>query len=146
MLEKYFNGVVQTPTSDYSYLLKEPCEKAAQNLKTRASDFDLKGILEDLWGVVTAANRSVETRQPWKLAKDPSQKVFLGSFLYELLEACRFVGASLAPFMPNASRKVLEMFQESGLPTFQDSAFFGKLKPGTALKKGDPLFPKLEEE
>ncbi len=146
MSEKYFGGVVQEPAKDYPYLLKAVCEKAAADIGKKTAEFDMKGIMGDLWSVITQANKAVEERQPWKLAKDPAQKAFLGSFLYELLETCRFVGAFLEPFMPKTSAKMRAFFQETEKPTLKNSGAFGKLKPGTALQKGEPLFPKLEEQ
>jgi len=145
MSERYFDGVVQEPSADYPYLLKTHCEKITASLEMKTADFDMKGILEDLWAVITQANRAVEERQPWKLAKDPSQKQFLGSFLYELLETCRFTGAFLEPFMPKTSAKICAFFQEKEKPTLKNSGTFGKLRPGTRLQKGEPLFPKLED-
>jgi len=146
MLEKYFEGIVPVPDKGYSYLLKESCEAVQKKFKKRVDGFDMKGILEDLWIVVARANKSVEERQPWKLAKDPSQKAFLGSFLYELLETCRFLGTYLSSFMPGTSEKICRLFTQTEAPQFKSLGRFGVLKPGTQLKKGDPLFPKFEEK
>ena len=106
----------------------------------------MKGILEDLWRVVIEANKAVEKRQPWKLAKDVSKKQFLGSFLYELLETCRFVGVYLSSFMPRTSEKIGKLFLGTLPPRFDSDGNFGVLKPAVQLEKGEPLFPKLEEE
>jgi methionyl-tRNA synthetase len=146
MSEKYFGGVVQAPAADYPYLLKKECEKILSVFQGKISSFDMKGILEDLWSLITQANRAVEERQPWKLAMDPAQKAFLGSFLYELLETCRFVGEFLEPFMPKTSKKICAFFQIAETPTLKSAGKFGKLKPGAQLQKGEPLFPKMEEE
>jgi methionyl-tRNA synthetase len=143
MLEKYFDGVVPEPAPHYGYLLKEPCEEVIREIPVKAEQFDMKGILEGIWGgIVRGANRAIEERQPWKLAKNPEQKPLLGSFIYELLESCRMIGVFLNPFMPETSQKICKLFQIEGPVTFENSGKFGLLKPGIQLKKGEPLFPK----
>jgi methionyl-tRNA synthetase len=145
MSERYFDGVVQEPQKDYDYLLKGPAEEMIASFKGKVQEFNMRGILEDLWKVIVAANRAVEERQPWKLAKDPEQKEYLGSFLYELLETCRLVGIYLSPFMPQTGKKLLDLYEIKGIPSQKDFQTFGTLKPGQKLTKGEPLFPKLEE-
>ncbi len=145
MLEKYFEGVVQGPAEDYDYLLKDLCGKLAENIPDLARDYNIRGILEEIWKIVLAANKSVEDRKPWALAKDPAQKEFLGSFLYELLETIRLLGIFLSPFMPKTSRKICDLFSEKAPLALKTHGKFGRLKPGVTLKRGEPLFPKKEE-
>jgi len=48
MSERYFEGVVQEPTSDYEYLLKQPCLDLIESISQKTRDFNMRGILEDV--------------------------------------------------------------------------------------------------
>ena len=133
------------PKDHYEYLIKPSCKELESNIKQKTADFSLRGILEDIWQIVYAANKAIDDRKPWKLAKEPDQKELLASFIYELLEAIRIIGVYLVPFMPKTSVKIGSMFAEEREVTYKNSGQFGKLQPGTLLKKGEPLFPKKED-
>ena len=103
--------------------------------------------LEAYWRVVQAANRYIEEKKPWELAKkgDPES---LGAVLRVLLEVLRVSSILCAPFMPAKSvemRKLLRL--ESDV---------SKIRLDEARRPGDPvwqevgapvaLFPRIEDE
>src|SRR3954466_7740374 len=65
MIVRYRDGVVPEGTNALS-----PVHEA---VTARLADVDLSGALEDIWGLVRAANRHVEEQQPWVLAKSDTQ-------------------------------------------------------------------------
>jgi len=71
--------------------------------------------------------------------------------LYALAEALRIIAIYLFPFMPSAAEKIWEQLNigEEVSKAHLDSASggegrWGTLKPGTKVKKGKVLFPRIE--
>ncbi len=99
--------------------------------------------LESIWDLIRAANKYVDTKAPWSLAKEKKINE-LHNVLYNLLETMRIVGVLIYPFMPEKSLSLLEQLGMKNAPQKEDFVW-GKLPPGTKVKKGKPLFPKVDE-
>ena len=55
-----------------------------------------------------ASNKYIDETVPWALAKNEEQKrAGLGTVLYNLFEAIRFVAVQLKPFTPDTARKAI---------------------------------------
>lgn len=101
--------------------------------------------LATLWTAVQAANRYVEEKRPWDVAKAPEQEE-LDRTLRVLLEVLRIASVLLFPFMPG---KCAEMRVQLGLGgsadglTIEEAACPGD--PGwREVGEPRPLFPKIE--
>ena len=93
-------------------------------------------------------NRYLETRAPWKAAKDPDTAASVPTALYTSCESLRVIALLLAPFLPDTAPVILERL---GIPDAlasaklpDDAARWGLLVPGTPTTKGSPLFPRVE--
>ena len=66
--------------------------------------------------------------------------------LYNLLESLRIIAIIIAPFMPEAARKMWAGLGLDGFDavTFDQAATWGLLEAGGNTSPGDPLFPKVE--
>jgi methionyl-tRNA synthetase len=119
----------------------------------------LHEALEVLWGFVSQANRYVDAEQPWVLAKaaqggDGEAATHLSGVLGDLLEACRVIAFSAAPFMPDAAadaaRQLGVAFEYgpdgNGGPHLADLVSWGSLPAGGRIGSVAPLFPRLESE
>jgi methionyl-tRNA synthetase len=65
-----------------------------------------------------------------------------------MLEGCRIIALLISPFMPN---KAQEMWAQLGMEgsivdRSVDDTSWGGLPVGQKVKKGDPLFPRIDEE
>jgi methionyl-tRNA synthetase len=105
--------------------------------------FDLG--LAAMWRAVQAANRYVEEKKPWALAKEGSDAA-LGDCLRVLLEVLRVCSVLCVPFMPEKSaemRAQLALETDAAALSLQEAE-----RPGaadwTTVGKPTPLFPKLE--
>ncbi len=120
----------------------------------------LHEALATLWRFVGAANRYVDAQQPWVLAKaakagDESAAATLRDVLGELLEACRVIGLTVAPFMPYAAVRILAQLGHgfpygpdgNGGPPIQELAAWGAAagEPGT-VQAAEPIFPRRDTE
>jgi methionyl-tRNA synthetase len=147
MVEKYFDGIV--PEADPAGR-KEPYLERAQTLLRRVDDameaLNFSGALEAIWDFANGANKSIEETAPWRLFKE-GRTGELGAFIYELVETLRAVTILVYPFMPKAAGN---MWSQLGLGVL-DKAYLGQVKeyglvvPGTHIRKGAPLFPRIKQ-
>jgi methionyl-tRNA synthetase len=117
----------------------------------------LHEALDVLWGFVSTANRYVDAQQPWVLAKaaqagDAGAAMRLDGVLGDLLEACRLIAFSAAPFMPEAAALAAGQLgvdfdygpDGNGGPPLADLVTWGSIPPGGRIGAVAPLFPRLE--
>jgi methionyl-tRNA synthetase len=104
--------------------------------------------LDSIWELVSAANKYVDSTEPWKLAKQ-DDKTRLEQVCYTVLETLRWLSVMLFPVMPT---KCNELRGQIGmgplLPTEQTDLWpraWGGLRPGTQTHPATPLFPRFDE-
>ena len=92
--------------------------------------------IEIILQFVRSINKYIETKAPWKLAKEEPE--IAGKVLFTAAEALRVSAILLSPIMPNRTQTVLETLgaTESGLD-------WGGLTSGIKVKLHDPLFPRI---
>lgn len=133
MDEKYFAGrVPEVNLSESADPAVKAIMESAVNLGgeldaifTPAEDFNFSKALERVWELVNKANKHVEEVKPWNLAKE-NKTAELEAFIRLLVEVIRVTGRSIGPFLPNTSRLIEEQVA------------------GDTVKKGAPLFPRIE--
>ncbi len=145
MVEKYYSGKVPEGEPDW----KTPVLAKALELEPVVSklmrDYNPKDSLIQIFEVINMANQFVEERKPWSLAKDPAMKDKLAETMIILAEVLSRAGWMLLPFLPKTAPKILTRLKCS--PSVQSlSAAKRILAPQTPVEKGDPLFPRLEDE
>ncbi|MFR4356423.1 MAG: methionine--tRNA ligase [Clostridia bacterium] len=149
MIEKYNDGTVPALTDATDPLdedLKAIAIGAASKVETNMDKFAFNMALEDIWTVVRRANKYIDETMPWVLAKDEKDKPRLDNVLHNLAEAIRIVSVLIEPFMHTTSGKIRKQlglwFAE---PVWAD-AFTFEMMNGEQVKKGDPIFPRLDIE
>ncbi|MFN3740793.1 MAG: methionine--tRNA ligase [Thermodesulfovibrionales bacterium] len=150
MITKYFKGLIPEP-EDTEKELKTITEGALEKIEINLRYLAFQKALEEIWQIVGAVNKYIDSSQPWALAKDPSKKGRLQTVLYSAAEALRFIGYYLMAFMPEASYRLLEQLGITSStvtfatynPDLKEEALWGRLKPGTVIKKVEPLFPRI---
>jgi methionyl-tRNA synthetase len=145
MIEKYFEGKVPQGTSPHRFYapleLWEAVSKAILHYEPREA-------VAKIWAVITRANQFVEETKPWALAKDPAKKEELADVLFNLADSVAHAAVLLQAFMPDTAAKILMRLKIKAPEKVCVAAEFGKILvvPGTAIEKGDPLFPRLDEK
>jgi methionyl-tRNA synthetase len=97
--------------------------------------------LEETWRLIGAANAELEAAEPWKMDPGPAVDAVLG----DALEVLRIVAVLVAPAMPSTAVEVWRRIGVAGDPSaarLPDAAAWGGYTGGTAVVKGDPLFPR----
>lgn len=147
MIEKYFDGVIPAPLGKeavddelISLALETPkkVEKAIEELR-------LPEALEHIFELVRRANKYIDETTPWILAKDEEKKDRLGTVLYNLAESLRFTSVLISSFLPTTSEKINEQLAVTAKDWASLEGFDGTA-PGTKVKKGESLFPRIDVE
>ncbi len=144
MTIKYAGGRVPAPTDSRDRELEELCLRMLDEVDRHLDRQSFNRALEAIWEVIRAANRYVDTKAPWSLAKEGKTEE-LHNVLYNLLETLRIIGVVVYPFMPGKMADMLEQLGCSREPGSGDLQW-GRIKVGAEIKKGKPLFPRLDEQ
>jgi len=104
--------------------------------------------LDAIWSVVMAANAYVDKAAPWAAKKtDP---VRLGTIVATLVELLAGVSLMISPVLPKVADKMREQLGlapvRGAVGTDQWPFELARIDPGKPLKKGEPIFPRLEKE
>jgi methionyl-tRNA synthetase len=152
MIARYFDSEVPRPAAedvvswtDVDKVVRATAEELSETVPPLMEALDYATALEEIWTLVRAGNRYVEETKPFIIAKDPSQRDRLGVVLYNLAETCRILSLWISPFMPGVAAKIREQFALGALGSdIAADSTWGKTVPGTAVRKGEPLFPRLD--
>lgn len=147
MQNKYFDGVIQPGD------VAEPID---DELKTFALDtvkkiekcFETYRVADAVEAVLNLAKRSnkyIDETTPWALAKDEASLPRLGTVLYNLLEAIRYIAVLLSPFMPETSEKIFAQMN-CDIKDYDSLENFGALKSGEKVGKAEALFARIDAE
>lgn len=140
MCEKYFDGAVPEKTSGSAAPTWESYEINMEKYATHLA-------LKDVWDLISFCDQFINTEAPWQLAKVDKER--LAKVIYTLLETLRHIAWMIAPFMPFTSDKIFEQLglapEEERKKGFEEAKEWGGLASGVKIKKGAPLFPRLEK-
>jgi len=147
MVEKYFQGEVpasKSPDKKDSPLI-ERASKLPSIVDKRIESLDFSGALSEIWALVNMANKYIEDDAPWTLAKQGKMDR-IGTFLYNLVEILRIVAILVYPFIPRSAQNMWSQLGYEG--KVEEDPFaqtqWAQIKPGQKIKKGKPLFPRVE--
>jgi len=99
-----------------------------------------------VWDLIRAANGYLEAEEPWRTHK-AGDTAATAAVLGDCLEALRVVALLASPAIPGAAGELWRRLGLPGRPEDQrlpDAAAWGLGPVGTALEKGDALFPRFE--
>ncbi len=143
MTEKWLGGVVpmRAAPAERDAALTTLAERVTAAFDARISTLQFRQALDALWELADAGNKYLDTEEPWRLNKVGDMER-LGTVLGNVLELCRVVASHMACVLPAKSQDLLEKL---GLTAPNLAPTLNQLVPGTALRTGDPLFPRLLE-
>ncbi|MDA8168242.1 MAG: methionine--tRNA ligase, partial [Nitrospiraceae bacterium] len=150
MIGKYFGGVVPEPAEEEAEM-KSIAEGILPRMEESLRVLQFQKAIEEIWKLVSHANKYIESNAPWALAKSPETRGRLGTVLYSAAEALRFLALYLYPFMPAAMEALWREMNLEGKNLFSlddlgEQARWGGLRPGTVLSEFKALFPRIEKE
>ncbi|PIQ82302.1 MAG: methionine--tRNA ligase [Candidatus Omnitrophica bacterium CG11_big_fil_rev_8_21_14_0_20_64_10] len=153
MIEKHLGGQIPKPTGlpGRQGIIQTALNKLNQGIRDIQPDESLKGI----WILVSWANRRVEEKAPWKLAKEGKREE-LEEFLSEMADILRVLALFVWPFMPGTAEaiwkqlgcsKTLQELVDEAAGEGRDMILAHLTHPlpaGQKIAKGKPLFPRID--
>ncbi len=145
MALKYFRGEVPVPMKRGGKL-EDLAHDVVRDIEGFMNQEAFNRALERLWDLVKGVNKYIDTQAPWNLAKEKRQGE-LATVIYNILEGLRVTALLVSPFMP---QKAQEIWDQLGIEAKVEGASidelrWGGLEPGVRVRKGKPLFPRLDE-
>jgi methionyl-tRNA synthetase len=160
MAGRYLAGARPAPRAGAGSALGEAWSALLPDYCQRLEGCRLHDALALLWEFVGAANKAVDSEQPWVLAKaaaggDSAAAERLRDVLGDLVEACRLVALAAAPFMPGVAPRVLAQLGHDypyradgngGPPLLDELRWAAHATESGTLTAPVPIFPRLEVE
>ncbi|MCI8631026.1 MAG: methionine--tRNA ligase [Firmicutes bacterium] len=150
MIEKYCGGIVPGAGAEDAEGtdadLKNLAVSAAAKVEEQMDKFMFNMALEEIWILVRRANKYVDENTPWLLAKDEANKERLDTVMHNLAEALRIVSILIYPFMHTTSKEIRKQLGIWYADVVWEDAFVFDMLEGDQVKKGEPIFPRLDIE
>ncbi len=150
MIDKYFDGRVPEPGSHVVEGFDWPALTQAAVERTIAAmgRLELSSAMESALGLVRQVDAFIDATRPFTMAKDQTKREQLAAVLYQCAETLRIASVLLWCGLPNKIEQAWRMLGQSVNPAagnLRDLCAWGGLKPGTAVTKGEALFPRFAE-
>ncbi|MBN2184468.1 MAG: methionine--tRNA ligase [Candidatus Krumholzibacteriota bacterium] len=141
MISKYLGGEIEGAPYGPSNELYQELSDALEGYREYMEKMEFSRALGSYWSIIQRANKYIEEKSPWALAKDDSKKEELKAVFRELLVVLRCSALVLSPFMPEKMKEMSaqlggEELSLGGLPPEQSSA--------ENIQQPSPLFPRLQ--
>ena len=149
MIEKYNGGYVPETSgeeTDTDKDLKQIAVSAADKVESHMDKFEFNQALEEIWVAVRRANKYIDENTPWILAKEEDKKPRLDTVLHNLAETLRIVSVLIYPFMHTTSNEIRKQLGLWYADVAWEDAFTFDMMQGEQVKKGAPIFPRLDIE
>ena len=153
MVTRYLDGVVpeapsETEVTDAEQALRDTHAAALAGMEAAIDELAPHEALKAAWSFVGKCNAYVERVAPWALAKEESARRRLEVVLYALLDGLRQLALMTSPITPRAAQELWERLGFEGRvdgQTFASQAGWGLVPPGSRVRAGAPLFPRLDD-
>jgi methionyl-tRNA synthetase len=148
MVEKYCGGVLPAVAQDAELSASLAATVAKADAAMVALDF--QGGITAIMDFCKQVNGFVTIKEPWILAKDPSNQKVLEDVLYNTAESLRALAVLLHPVMPATTEILWEslgakaILGEIGAQKIENAGTWGQLPQGATVTKTPVLFPRLE--
>jgi len=138
LIEKRFNGKI--PES--SKIKPDSLIKKINNYNKLLVDLKIDEALKEIMLICSDLDNRIDKEQIYK-----ADSTILSDALYEFSETIRIWAWLILPFLPETSDKTFEQLgldiKKEKSKKFEEAIKWGGLKPGTKIKKGKPLFPRI---
>ena len=139
MIEKKFNNLIPKAPIKSPELVNSMFEK----YKEYFNEIHINKSIEKTLQMSKYIDQSIDKLRIYN--KSPKEA---GSDLYVFLEKLRLIAWMLLPFMPETADRIFEQLgldpKKEKQKKFNEAIKWGGLLSGTKIKKGKPLFPRLD--
>ena len=143
MIQQYRAGVIPAGSDSEIAALAGETVTSAQAAFDR---FEFSRGLEAVWTLISAVDKFIVEKAPWKLAKQPDALAVLDSTLYTSAEALRIATALLYPIMPQSTPKIwAQLGMNDPIESVRLSNLkWGQLPAGQKIGEVAAVFPRIE--
>ena len=146
MIHQYRGGLI--PASEGSNLVVQEVSKATSAALAAYEDFNFSQALEQIWAIISIADKYIVEQAPWKIAKDESgaaQKA-LDDTLYTAAETLRIVCGLVSPVLPHSAGAIWKQlgFTEPLNTLKTEDLNWGRLQLGQKIGHTAAVFPRLD--
>jgi methionyl-tRNA synthetase len=146
MIRQYRNGVI--PAGQAPAAVMESAAGTIAAYKTCFDNFEFSRGLENLWTLLSVADKFIVEQAPWKLVKssDPDAAARLDAALYTAAEIVRIAAVLLAPVIPASAQKIWAQLGFGSQVSAErlDRLCWGGLPAGQAIHEGSGVFPRID--
>jgi methionyl-tRNA synthetase len=146
MIHQYRGGVM--PESDGDEQVAQDCREATQIALEAYDAFEFNRALEAVWSLISAIDKFIVERAPWKLARrtDAEAQKLLDETLYTAAETLRIVCGLLSPVLPASTAKIwAQLGFTTPIESLRASALhWGHLPAGQKLERVEAVFPRAD--
>ncbi|WP_160033487.1 methionine--tRNA ligase [Paenibacillus sp. An7] len=151
MVHKYFDGktpAYRSGVTPFDATLEELALTTVQKVEESMENLEFSVALTSIGQFISRCNKYIDETQPWVLAKDEAKREELASVMAHLVESLRVASILLQPFLTQAPRKIWEQLniEEGELTAWDSTKQAGIIPEGNELRKGEPIFPRLDVE
>lgn len=150
MINKYEDGLVPHELAENNQFDQQLAQTATDVIKKydEAMDhYQFPVALEAIWQLISRANKYIDETEPWKLAKDPEQKLELANVMGHLAESLRIVAILLQPMLTHAPKQIFDQLGLNEAELQESNPIFGQFPADRhVVKKGTPIFPRLDRD
>ncbi|MDR0855270.1 MAG: methionine--tRNA ligase, partial [Christensenellaceae bacterium] len=147
MLMQYFGGAVPSYAAQKTGIHSELAVQANElfpKLREYIDKLLVPEALNEIFKLLSRANKYIDETTPWLLAKDPAKRDELALVLYNLAETLRISALALSPFLPDTAQRIFDTFGLKAPKFFAKNDKFGVLKPGTSVVIGEKLYDRID--
>lgn len=148
MIKQYFGGII--PKNDgnddeYAVSLKNAINEGIADTVAKLDKYLIADADAAIFNTLKACNKYIDETTPWALAKDPEKKQQLANVLSNLVESIRICNVLLAPFMPDTSAKINEIFKAPEMD-FDSAIKYSYPCESVQLEEIPILFARIDEK
>ncbi|MFC1512603.1 methionine--tRNA ligase [bacterium] len=140
MLKKYCNGIIPDIQAEKN-ILKEKTLQITDIYFKRMESIEFYKALTSIWELVREANKYIEDKAPWKLAKHDTKKHELENVLFNLTASLRIISFLIEPIMPATA---LQIRKQMGIENKEIDADWDNMPKGISIGETSALFPKKD--
>jgi len=143
MIQQYRGGMTPAGTVE---TIATVARRTIAHATTAFAAFEFSHGLEAVWALLSALDKFIVQRAPWKLARQPEAQADLDATLYTAAEALRIAAVLLSPVLPQSTPKIwAQLGMTEPLESARlDTLAWGQLPPGQRIGEIAALFPRIE--
>lgn len=150
MINKYRGGQIPALNSgvtEFDTDLEQTFQTAVKEYEEEMDNMHFSNALGALWKFVSRTNKYIDQTEPWTLAKDESKTADLDSVLAHLAASLRVIAILLQPVLTHAPKEIFaQLGLAAGNMNIDSVSFFDLPANSQVVKKGTPLFPRLDTD